>query len=181
MPKSIQQYPDTELCSSRYWTASSRLPLRGLPSYFAFSLIPAHVEAVPTLLPRDDCSARIAKNSPRLNTNPRRCSMVNGVFRFRAIRNCAVKRYHQFHMADATEQKASGCKPTLALAVRCATSSRIRLSRARSSRYSAWRKSMRSYRRSPTCAPGPRCAGNLRASSMGALMMTRRPGKVWLR
>lgn len=108
MPKSIQQYPNTELSGSRCWTASSRRLLRGLPSYLAFSRIPVRVEAMPTRLPRHDCSARIAKNSPRLNKNPRRCSMVDGVFRFRDIKNCADKRYHQFHLTDAHRPKSPG-------------------------------------------------------------------------
>lgn len=109
MPKCIQQYPNSELSGSRYWTASFHRRLRGLPFYPAFSLFSVLVEAIhPTCLPRHEGSARIAKKSPRLNKNPRRCSMMDRVFR--SIKNGTVKRYHQFHLTNAAEQKDLSCK-----------------------------------------------------------------------
>ena len=96
-----------------------------------------------------------------------------------AIKDGRVKRYHQFHLTDATEQKDPSCKPMLGY-------SRSQLYLVSQSfeqgkitpKLGMENISTRSYKRGPTCAPGPRRGRNRKASSMETLMMTRRPENV---
>jgi hypothetical protein len=85
-----------------------------------------------------------------------------------------VKRYHQLHLTDASEQKDTNCKQILGYSRSLLYLVSQSFEQGKTTPILGMENiSTRSYRRCPTCASGSRRARNRKASNMGALMMTR--------